>query len=159
MSAPAVSAAAPKNFAVLESQFRLRQHVNQDWCFVAPHGVTREQLLDPACWANIAAQLTVNDTIIVIPESGEYRAELIVTETGKSMARTRVLRWNALVDDEDEARTKDYALVESAGLSVKWSGPSGGKWRVIRNSDKACLFRDLVTKDEAYSRALEYMTG
>lgn len=158
MSAPAVSSAAPKNFAVLESQFRLRQHVNQDWCFAAPHGVTREQLLDPACWANIAAQLTVNDTIIAIPESGEYRAELIVTETGKAMARVRVLRWNALVDDEDQARVADYAKVD-VEMDVKWSGPSGGRWRVIRKSDKACLFRDHMTKDEAYSRALEYMTG
>lgn len=159
MSAPAVSSAAPKNFAVLESQFRLRQHVNQDWCVVVPHGITREQLLDPACWANIAAQLTVNDTIVAIPESGEFRIELIVTEIGTAMARVRVLRWNALVDDEDEARVGDYAKVDLE-MAVKWCGPSkDAKWCVDRKSDKSRLFRGLMTKDEAYSRALEYMTG
>lgn len=159
MSAPAVSAAVPKGFAVLESQFRLRQHVNQDWCVAVPHGVTREQLLDPACWANIAAQLTVNDTIIAIPESGEFRIELIVTEIGKAMARTRVLRWNALVDDVDEATAKDYAKVDEI-MKVQWRGPAkDGKWCVDRKIDNARLFRGLEGKDEAYSRALEYMTG
>lgn len=159
-AAPAVSSAAaptPRAAAVLESQFKLRQHANADWTWIAPHGITREQLLDPACWANVAKQLAIFDTIVVIPQSGEFRAELIVTETGTAMARVRLLRWNMLVDDEEQSRAADYAKVDQ-DMDVKWCGPNA-KWCVDRRSDKHRIFRDLVTKDEAYSRALEYMTG
>lgn len=102
-------------------------------------GATLDDLMRPAFWAHVAAQMRPGALIDVVDPAGSYDATLRVTETGEGWAKVRMLRlWTA----EPAAAEEDH------GARVEWGGPRH-KWRVVRGSDNAAIHIGCATEDEA----------
>lgn len=118
------------------------------------HGTQPNDLMDPAYWAYVCEKFRPTDILEVIPESGEWFAELIVVDVTKISARVRPLRLVQLIEQEEAAVAE--APSASEPFFVKWMG--GAKWCVMRRGDNGILFRDLVTKDAAEAKLAEIST-
>lgn len=119
------------------------------------HGTQPNDLMDPAYWAHVCDKFRPTDILEVIPESGEWFAELMVVDVTKISARVRPLRLVQLIEQEDAVPAETPAAA-SEPFFVKWMG--GAKWCVMRRTDNGILFRDLTTKDAAEAKLAEIRT-
>lgn len=107
----------------------------------AEANVQPEQVLEPAYWAHVAAQMDPFDHITVRAEDGTWIAFLIVVACERNYARVVLDRVVRLVSETS-------APVDSIKHKAEWKGPFH-KWCVIRTSDSQMVHSGDKTKFEA----------
>ena len=124
------------------------------WVATAPFGTTIEQVRDESFFSHVAAKLKPYDHIEVRTDSGEWIAELLVTEAGRNWTRTYLLSHHRLTTS-DIART-----MSNPTLEVTWKGPHL-LFCVIRKSDSAILQDKMPTEEgaRAWIRNRESLIG
>lgn len=138
-AAAATADAAPtpvKRFgAVLRDAWRARESgvLWNEHEVVAAAGTPVERVLEADYWANIASYFKPGDNIIIMPEDGAWRAELLVWGVGPSWAQVAVKK--------PFAKRPDFGAAPGAAadaFEVEFAGPIK-KHRVIRKTDRAEL--------------------
>ena len=140
-----------KRAVVLNPQrIGLAEQMRQDWVVNAEEGTTVKDVLDPAYWSHIAAQLQQYDNIDVRLETGEWILKLVVLSSGRNYAHVYL------------DKKLDFAEVivgqPSSAIShkVEFKGPQR-KHVVIRLSDSASIQEGFATKAEAITWMENYI--
>jgi hypothetical protein len=105
-------------------------------------GTPFERVLEADYWANIAAKMRAGDTLIVMPDDGAWRAELLVWDVGHNYAQVSQV-WKA-----ERPQFAAAPGLSEDDFEVSFAGPIK-KWRVIRKSDRAELKDGLPTRPSA----------
>lgn len=124
--------------AILQNGITQAEYARVVWRLTPEPGTSPEDVLVPAYYAHVAKQLKPGARIEVAPADGSWFMELYVRSSDANAAKVALL----------ELYTFDeVAQVETAVFEVKHRGPKG--WSVVRTSDKAVVFENGKTKDEA----------
>lgn len=128
------------------ARFQSNEYVNTDWTVTVEAGTSLEDVANPAFFANVASRLHPYDHIRVRVDTGEYYAELMVLDCGRTWAKTIVLSKYQLVKGGD-----DDGLVEGADkdYEVKFLGPHKKFCVVRRSGDKEVIKEGCATKQDA----------
>ncbi len=94
-------------------------------------GTPMKRILKRDYWTNIAPVLTKAAKIEVVPEDGEYYAELIVTAFGKNWA-------DVVLHGEVTYLNRGEPIPEDSEFFIKYRGVISGH-AVIRKSDKQVI--------------------
>jgi len=113
---------------------------------------TRETILNPAYWGNVAAQLGPFDRIEARCEDGTWISELLVLDVGRSFTRVKELTHYKLTT-ADVAQSQDAIRT---GFEVYWRG-SHHKWSVKRVSDNEVIHTGEPDKVAANNWVTEHM--
>ena len=126
------------------SRFAADEYVNTNWTLTAEAGTSIEDVMNPAFLANVAVKLHPYDHIRVRVDTGEWYAELMVLDCGRTWAKTFKLNYYELVKDSNDELTEGA----DAQYSVKFLGPHK-KFCVVRRSDKEVIKEGCMTKQDA----------
>jgi hypothetical protein len=123
-------ASAPK---ISSSRFKAAEFKRTVYRATPERGTTLEQLQKPEYWAHVAANARDFDLIEVIPEDGEYFAQLVVTKCD------RINVWTALIcfiplQEAAAVVDADIQTDDGGDYEFKWKGPKD-KMAIIRKSD------------------------
>jgi len=113
---------------------------------------TRYDILNPAYWGNVAAQLGPFDRIEVRCEDGTWLSELLVLEVGRSYVRVKELNHHKLTT-ADVAQSQDAV---QSGFHVFWRG-SHHKWSVKRLADNEVIHTGEPDKNAANTWVTEHV--
>ena len=138
----------PKRDVLLQvNRINLQESVRNYWvATVEPH-ITRDDLLVPTFWANIAHAFKQFDRIEVRQDDGKFFAEYLVLQQDKTAAYLKELTWYDL-SKKVEVKNPDYMY--------KYRGPHA-KHSIIRVKDGSVLIEHLETKAEAERWLTEYL--
>ena len=123
------------------SRFLGAEYARQDWVVNAEEGTTISDVLDPAYWAHVSAQMKPYDRVEVRLETGEWMLDLLVLSSDRNWARVHVLHNHSLVEVGQVAPPATLH-------QVKWRGPQH-KHCVVRISDGQVLSANHDTADIA----------
>ena len=144
-------------------RFKLQEFESNDYVVTIESGITREQLLDPAFFAHVAAKLRPYNEIRVRCDDGTIYARLLILTCDRTWARCRVLEWHDLTS-RDVAQTQATA-VESPAVAdadpanrfrIENKGPHV-KWRIVRIADNAVVREKEETKAAAQAWLNDYL--
>lgn len=118
-------------------------------------GVTVEDVVDPAYWANVTRLLRPNSRIEVLFQGEDPRwLDLLVVDLGDLWAKVKILANVSLLEAQQEAlglKLKDA----TANHKVKYRG-GVQKWVVERIKDKAILAEGLNSETDALKWERDY---
>ncbi len=134
---------------ILQAQVKQAEFIRTVWCLTAEHGVTLADVTKPESWAHVAKQFKAGDHIEVVPESGEWFAELFVRSVSPTDIKVSVLR--EVVFD---APAVAAPLPEGVEFEINYS--KSDKWRVVRKSDKVAVASGMASKLECEAWVAEY---
>lgn len=135
-------------------RFKQAEFVRHIFCATPEAGTTIEQLLKPEYWANISEQLKPGYRIEVMPEDGEFFAELVVRSCDRTSATTmplRVVYLNAL-----PVSVEQPSVDADPEFYVKFRGPHA-KWCVMRKSDNTPVIDRIETQELALREMSDYV--
>lgn len=148
------------------SRFQLAEQVCNTFAVTVEPGLTPAQIMHPDFLGHIAAKLRPYDELKVRCDDGSLYARLLVLQTDRAWARTRVLEWHNLTTKDvaqteaalqtKESPNKPPADAADAPYRCEYKGPHL-KWVVIRNSDGAVLQDKLADKAAAHTWRDEYI--
>lgn len=136
------------------------EHQRNVWVAVAERNTTKEDMLTPSYWSNVAAKLRPWDHIEVRAEDGTYYATYLVTSCDRTWAKVHNLSFHDLTG---EGLTSDQAKEIEGSYDVKWRAAK--KWSVIRKLDRTVLQEGMHTEKDArewlgvYLRSQNIPTG
>ena len=119
-----------ENVKLERNRFHGAEFKQQRYVADVEQGISPTDVLNPAFWANVSAQLNPFDRIETRCEDGTWISELVVLEAGRSYARVKQLTHYSLSTAE-VAQSQDAQLV---GYQVFWRGHHH-KWSVKRTAD------------------------
>lgn len=128
------------------SEFQQAEYVRHIWLATPEPNTKPEDLIVPEYWTHVAKKLQKGDFIEVTSAEGDWLAKLYV----KSAASSGVVVHMFPV----EWISKPAATI-NAEYDVQLSGK--GKWRVVRNSDKASMVDKLDSREIAESWLISYL--
>ena len=134
---------------ILQAQVKQAEFIRTVWCLTAEHGVTLADVTKPESWAHVAKQFKAGDHIEVVPESGEWFAELFVRPVSPTDIKVSVL--GEVVFD---APAIAAPLPEGVEFEINYS--KSDKWRVVRKSDKVAVASGMASKLECEAWVAEY---
>ena len=138
-----------KRIVIVNPQrMQLAESWRRDWVVNAEAGTAINDVLDPAYWSHMSAELTPYDHIEVRLETGEWMLELVVLASGRNWARVHVMHKHDLAATEP-------AAAPSAKHIVKWRGPQH-KHCVVRVADNEVLQTGFDTAETAGQWLLNY---
>jgi len=140
---------APKRDVILQTpRINLQDSVRNYWvATVEPH-ITRDDLLNPPFWANIAVAFKQFDRIEVRQDDGKFFAEYLILSADKTSAYLKELNWYDL--------TSNRAKAKNVGYEYKWRGPHA-MHSIIRSKDGAVMVEKLDTKIAAEKWLVQYL--
>lgn len=136
-----------RDVSIQTNRVRTQELGRNMWIVTVEPNITREDLLLPQFWANIAKNLTQFDRIEVRVDDGSFFAEYLVLSCDRVSAYLKELTWYDLTE-KSKSVTPEY--------EVKWRGPHG-KHSVIRLKDKSLMIEHLASKAEAERWLTEYL--
>lgn len=105
---------------VTASRMNLEVESNTTYRVNVTHETTPEDCMDEAFWAHVSMQFIIGDTIIVIPDSMEWKLVLHVANCGREFAHMVKLEiYNLRVDPSVRAAASRYST-DYAGTTSKW---------------------------------------
>lgn len=126
--------------SILSKNLKLADHVRQCYSACPAAGIEPAALLESAYWVHVGSILRPGDKIEVMPEDGQWYAELIILNAGRFGAKVAFIREPISLSGTDVEADNDE-------FEVRWSGPHS-KFRVIRTSDKTVVKEGFQTKEE-----------
>lgn len=136
---------------ILQAQVKQAEFIRTVWCLTAEHGVTLADVTKPESWAHVAKQFKAGDHIEVVPESGEWFAELFVRSVSPTDIKVSVLR-EVIFD----APAVAAPLPEGVEFEINYS--KSEKWRVVRKSDRVTVASGMASKLECEAWVAEHMS-
>ncbi len=123
--------------------------MNKAWRCTVPNGVTLDEILAPAFWANVGFKLSRFDRIEVLSEDGYFDCELRVIDARRTDAVVKLIRAPLDVAPLPVADAGEKDLPR-----VQWAGPQH-KFRVL--DEAGAVYADnIASKDEANDKLAEY---
>lgn len=138
--------------AVHPERLKNVEYVRAIWQLTPEMGTEPEDLLAPAYWAHIAAQLKQCDRIEAWSEDMTWYAEYLVLDAGQNWAKVHLCE-NSI--QEFGAYDPRRANVILAGHTVTYKGRIA-KWCVIRDADKVLLKDKFPTEGDGLAWLSEY---
>lgn len=126
---------------IIGNQIREAGFSRNVWVANPPAETEPSAILDPAYWTHVHQQLKPGDRVDVMPESGEWLAELLVRASSTKGVTMAQLAFH-------DFATKAAGAPAAGEYAVKWSG-GVAKWRIIRVKDGHVLVEKLQTKEAA----------
>lgn len=126
--------------------FGLRQHRVNDFQATVPTEV-RDNLEDPALWANMGPQLRVNSSIQADADDGTWTANIRVKYAEGNVVRVKVLEVYELGSLEELEPLEEFV--------VRRRGPKG--WCICRTEDNEIIFGNLPSQAEAQKQLEDYV--
>lgn len=124
------------------ARFRPAEYLRTVWYADAEQGMVPEDLLEPAAWANIAAQCKPLDIIQVGADDASWWAEYLVVDAHNLWLKVRLLRKEIVEATPNKARPG-----QQAEYTVKYRGVK--KWSVVRKGDNAIIKDGFQTREDA----------
>ena len=116
---------------VTAGRMSLEVEANTTYRVNVTHETTPEDCMDEAFWAHVSMQFIIGDTIIVVPDSMEWKLILHVANCGREFAHMVKLEiYDLRVDPSLRAATSRYST-DYAGTTSKWRFKLDG--RVLRD--------------------------
>jgi len=122
-------------------RMRLAEYDRQDWVANVEDPLTLEDILDPAFWAHMAAQLKPYDHIEARADDGTWVADLVVLGCDRTWAKVALKAKYNLT-------TKDVSLSQAHKHTVEWKGPQH-RFAVVRTSDSVMVKSGFQEKGDA----------
>lgn len=116
----------------------------QRWVATVPADTLLDDVLKPDFWVHDAKKVYPGASILVMPEGGDWEAELRVRSAGPRHLAVGLL-YHKVWAEVAEERDADTLF------AVNWGGPAQ-KYRIIRKSDSTVVEANFVTKADAYAR-------
>ncbi len=105
---------------VTASRMSLEVEVNTIYRVNVTHETTPEDCMDEAFWAHVSMQFIIGDTIIVMPDSMEWKLILHVANCGREFAHmVKIEIYDLRVDPSLKAAASRYSI-DYAGTTSKW---------------------------------------
>ena len=120
--------------SIVKNQMKQAEFVRAVW-FV--EDATIEDALKPEFYVHVGQYLHPRDRIELVPRDMSFYAELLVVSCGKQWAKVVPIVYLNLAKPEKSL----------PGYKVSYNPRQG--WRVIRNSDKELMVKDLPDKEAA----------
>lgn len=130
---------------ILQSRVKQADYNRTLWAVTPEAGTSLDEMLAPDYWAHVARQFKVGDRIEIVPDGGEWFAELFVRAVSANAATVFPLRHVVF------AEAQDTQAQAGGGVEIKYRG--NAKWSLVRRSDKAVLFDGGATREEAEAYA------
>lgn len=134
--------------ALKEDRWQLKEHRNPGHWICVPAGVTVEDLMQPAFWANVARKLKPSSTIEVHWDDASQFAEVYCVSAGRNWASVSLLRHQKLERAALPQQASQYA--------ISFNGPID-KFRVARLNDNAVIRAGFGTEMEARQWLDQYL--
>lgn len=125
----------------LGDNLKLAQFARNVFVLTVDNTVLLSDILKPIFWTHIAAKLAKGDRVEVMPESGTWYAEFLITASAKNWAKVVPLR----VIQLDTENVSSKALDE---YYVKWASRALG-FRVHRHADGQVVKDKFETAEQA----------
>lgn len=122
------------------------------WQATVPAGMALDEVQRPEFWGHVAENLKPLARIEVIAEDLSYFAELLVIDCDRLWAKTRLIRFVDLREDD----SADVLPAAAAGFKVEFKGPTK-KHIVVRLSDNVVVHEGIATKAEANGWITEHL--
>lgn len=135
------------------SRMALAEQWRQDWVINVPEADKIEDVLDFAYWSHVAQSMQQFDRIEARCETGEWTADLIVTDVGRNWAKVYLVAKHDLCPAGGSAGAPKASIKHR----VEWKGPQR-KHIVVRISDGAVIQEGIATKEAAQMWLLNYET-
>lgn len=133
----------PTNFGLI--QHKMQQH------YAAPEGgMTNDELVNPAYWANVAPRMRPGDTIMCVAQDYSYSALLQVTYAAGQQVRVKLI-WRAELDHVDPNATDDPA----SPFFVDLRGQK--KWCIVERATANVIKAGIPTRLEAEKELVDYL--
>jgi len=100
--------------------------------YTAMAGTVVDDVLATAYWARVARKLHLYDKIVVVEESGQWYAELLVVAPGTEGVKVCLLFGKQL---DGNVGVNDASMQNFTGCSVKYRGPHL-KWCIVDREGK-----------------------
>lgn len=130
-------------YQISRDRFGEQQHMQACYFARVPTGVKPEQMEDPAFFALVAPLCRPSGLMFVESDDGMWLAQVYIISVGPNFVNARVLQ----VWDMTTYKAPATAA-EPTGYKVEWAGRHHG-WRVVRESDKAVVFKEGKQQAEA----------
>lgn len=127
---------------------QLAEYESSTYVHYVPHGVTLNDVINPAAWCNVARELKPYDTIDVRWEDMTERAILHVLDVSMTSAKVFVAQHFQYTEDDKELSKDGDDLYE-----VKWRGQA--KWSIVRKSDGEVMQDRLQSQEDAIRHKAE----
>lgn len=139
---------------ILQNRIRPAEYDRTIFATNPEPGTTLEDMLAPEYWSHVAKNFKPGSRIEVTAEDGSWFAELYVRRASANAALVVVLRHYEFTSSK---AAQPEAASEHTDFTVKFRGGAG--WSVIRNSDKAIMFENGKTREQAESWVAEQNLG
>lgn len=147
--------------AVTQEQLQLAEFQRLRFAVTLPAGDTLEDAMKQDYWKHCATKLKPKSIIEVVPEDGSFYAELFVTASDTTWARTALIM--AVTFNESAAKQASKAtkalkatpVDEGDEHYVDWGGNTA-KGRVIRRADKQVVKDGFPSKADAIAWMLDH---
>ena len=142
-------------------RFKLAEQEVTSYVIDVEHGTTREQILNPAFYAQFSMKLRPYDKIAVRCDDGTIYGELLVIQSERTWARVHVLQWHDLTTKDiaqsqaTPSTSPEVPADPSKEFRVNYKG-AHKKWCVIRQSDEAIVREGEASKANAELWLVEY---
>ncbi|HEY9064717.1 MAG TPA: hypothetical protein VIO33_07010, partial [Burkholderiaceae bacterium] len=130
-----------REVSLMPTRMQLAEQWRRDFCVNAEEGTLPTDIVNPAYWSHVAAQLQQFDRIDVREETGAWLAELIVIDGGRNYAKVYMAKLHLFHDT-------DRIAAPAAKHRVEWKGPQR-KHSVIRIADNQVLQEGFPDKSAA----------
>lgn len=147
-AAPLPAEIARAVLALKEDRWQLKEHRNPGHWICVPAGVTIEDVLQPAFWANVARKLKPFNTIEVHWDDAGQFAEVYCVSAGRNWASVSLLRHVKL----------DRAVLpqQASQYQITFNGPVD-RFRIMRLTDNAVIRAGFQSELEARQWLEQYL--
>ncbi len=124
---PDANEAEAKVTPVIASRMQLEVEANNTYRVNVPHEITPENCMEETFWSHVSMQLIIGDTLIVMPDSMEWKLILHVANCGREFAHVVKLQLYDLATDPSVRAAASRYSTDFAGTTKKWRFKLDGK--------------------------------
>jgi len=137
------------------------------FCIDVPKGVSPEEAVSPAFYANVAAKLKAWDQIELRAEDGTWYMEVMVLDASRAWARVYPIlgptRFTTADVAQSQASAENAAPVPApkklTAEDFEITHRAGKRWSVIRKSDREVISESHAQKAGAEEALAAYLQG
>jgi len=129
-------------------EFGTQAHTYAQFNAYVPDGTTKDDLINPKLWVNVAARLKMGSEIRAMPEDLSFVARLVVLYQLGSEVRLGLESFTEFGATDVESPDERYQVVPYGAQ---------GKYAVKDTADNKLLFKSIATRSQAYRQIEEHI--